>query len=189
MPVVKVEPNSDITKIMYNDEHIKEVILREENGKFVWDRIFLYPNFTKGILVAPAHSFLYINNSRYYLHKGINEICTKINLNRKCFTVIGIEKPIEKLLYKIDNSYLILMPITKYYTPIEVYYGLNVYRGFPTKIIFPIDPAYNTVIIRTYIENKKFVQKFTLDSLKISLNVAKALSNKLNDYMHSFGIL
>ena len=189
LPIVRVEPNSDITRIAYNYDNIRKVILREENGKFVWDRVFLYPNFAKGILVAPAHSSLYINNSRYYLKKGINEICTKIDSNKRCFTVIGIDNPIEKLLYKVESNYLIITPIIKYYSPIEVYYGLHVYRGFPVKIIFPIDPAYNTVVIRVYIGNKKFVQKFTLDSLRISLNVAKILSNKLYEYMHSFGIL
>jgi len=189
LPIVKVEPNSDTTRIVHNKENVREIILREENGKFVWDRIFLYPNFVKGILVTSPYSYLYINNTKYYIKKGINEICTEINLNRRCFTVIGIDNPIDKLLYKVESNYLILVPITKYYTPIEVYYGLQVYRGFPAKIIFPIDPAYNMVVIRTYIQNKKFIQKFKIDSLKTSFDVAKISSRKLYEFMHSFGIL
>lgn len=189
LPVVRFEPNGDTKRIVYNDVNIRKLVLRQENGKFAWDRTFLYPNFAKGILVAQAYSSIYIGNHRYYLKQGINEICTKIGLNSKCFTIIGIDKPIEKLLYKVESNYLILIPFTKYYTPIEVYYGLHVYRGFPTKIIFPIDPTYNTIIIRTYIGNRNFIQKFKLDSLKISLDVARVSTNKIYEFMHSFGIL
>ncbi|AWR97084.1 hypothetical protein DFR86_05580 [Acidianus sulfidivorans JP7] len=181
LPIIDV--TVDDTKweksVINSNKDVVLKILRQRNKEIEWEKLYSYPTYRKGIIIKPENSIITLNNKQYKVKKGLEVIDN--------YVIIGIDNIISELNIKIDFPYLILLPKAKCNYPIEIFYSTNVYRGFPTKVVFPIDPAYDKIKIRTYIGNETIEQTFNIPK-DLYLKIAAQQGHEIANYLKSIGI-
>lgn len=162
-----------------NDNVIK--ILYQKTDDLEWRKTFVYPTYKKGIIVKFEGESVKIGNKTFKVKKGVHIM--------ENYVIIGIDNNIiPYLIVKIDFPYLLVIPDIKDKYPLEVFYSTHVYRGFPAKVAFPIDPAYNKIVLRVYI-GKDIMEKTFVLPREIFLKIGMSQAAKISEYLKSIGIL
>ncbi|ARM75727.1 protein UpsX [Acidianus manzaensis] len=181
LPIIDITEDSTKWKkeIIQANKDIVIKRLSQNTDDITWEKNYIYPTHRKGIIIKPKDTIINTNNVKYRIKRGINYI--------NDYIIIGIDNIVNKLDISIDFPYLIISPNIQYNYPVEIFYSTYTYRGFPTKVVFPIDPAYDKIIVRTYIGNETVERTFKISKdmfIKIGLLQAK----KIEDYLKSIGI-
>jgi len=158
--------------------HVKVRIWRSENDLFVWERKWYTPTYDQKLVI----------NKFTQETKGSKVSLVKVP-GKPPFISLGLENVIENVVLKVEGNYLIVEPIVRTLIPLQVYYGTSVYTGFPVKILLPLDPVYNRVIIRSFVGNIIFEKELEMNSLNITLNNAIKVATAIKDRLESIGVL
>ncbi len=188
VPVKLVSPPDKVVRLVRNRSHVREITLLRENDIFVWKKVLRYPNYSKGLILGLVGEKVVIGGKEIEVKRGIHSYCVSHGMDEMCYDILGIKNPIQRLHVTLDGEYLSVKPISNFTFPIEVFYGLYVYRGFPTKILFPFDPLWDTVKVRSYIGKTTITQEFKLRTLQTAIKRAHTDAIKLGELLSSFGL-
>lgn len=182
VPVRYVYPDEDKWKKEVvnplSDNIIK--ILYQNNNEISWKRVFVYPTHRKGLIVKPTGKVVNIRDKKIVVRKGIHLVDD--------YVIIGIDNNlVSQLDVKVDFPYLLISPKIKERYPMEIFYSTHVYRGFPATVIFPIDPAYDKILLRVYVGNDIIEKTFSIPK-ELFINIALLQAKKIQDYLKSIGI-
>ncbi|MCI2415087.1 MAG: hypothetical protein MPF33_07610 [Candidatus Aramenus sp.] len=189
VPVKFVSPPSKVVKLARNHGHVRELSFLREDGVFTWERVRHYPNYFKGLIIGVSGENVTLEGKEIEVKSGFQSVCLSRGFDEVCYDVLGVRTPVIRLEVTLEESYLSVKPVTSFTFPMEVFYGLNVYRGFPTKILFPFDPSWDTIRIRSYIGGRTVMQDFKLGTVDTALKKALLDSVKLREILGSFGLV
>ncbi|MBW9141375.1 MAG: hypothetical protein K1T65_06750 [Candidatus Aramenus sp.] len=188
VPVKLVNPPIKVVKMARNRGHVRELSFLRDDGVFTWKRVRHYPNYFKGLIIGVSGENVTLEGREIEVKSGFQSVCFSRGFDEVCYDVLGVKTPVIRLEVTLEENYLIVKPVTFYTFPMEVFYGLNVYRGFPAKILFPFDPSWNTIRIRSYIGVRTVTQDFKLGTMDTALKKALLDSVKLREILSSFGL-
>ncbi|MCY0849222.1 protein UpsX, partial [Sulfuracidifex metallicus] len=179
VPLIKVEKPKTARRIRIHKGHVILDVDRYESEMFMWDNVRMIPTYSQPVKIS--HNFT--RKSKIKLGKHLNFLV------KQGFVLIRAEDLIDDPKIEIEGNQLCVTPVVNLDTIIQVYYATHVYTGFRTKIIFPLDPAYNTIIIRLIIGNAIVEKTFVFESLKLGLITAVRSANALSQTSETIGAL
>ncbi|EWG08181.1 MAG: hypothetical protein ASUL_00965 [Candidatus Aramenus sulfurataquae] len=188
VPVKLVNPPIKVVKLARNRGHVRELSFLRDDGVFTWERVRHYPNYFRGLIIGVSGENVTLEGREIEVKNGFQSVCFSRGFDEVCYDVLGVKRPVIRLEVTLEENYLIVKPVTFFTFPMEVFYGLNVYRGFPAKILFPFDPSWNTIRIRSYIGVRTVTQDFKLGTMDTALKKALLDSVKLREILSSFGL-
>ncbi|MEM1860583.1 MAG: hypothetical protein QW396_09170, partial [Metallosphaera sp.] len=159
--------------------HVILDVDRYEGEMFTWDNVRVIPTYNQPVMI----SHIFTTNSKNKLGKRINFSVKQGSVLIRAEDLIGDPK------IEIEGNQLCVTPVVNLDTIIQVYYATHVYTGFRSKIIFPLDPAYNTIIIRLFIGNTTMEKTFMFDSIRLGLITAVRSAKALSQTTETIGAL
>ncbi|AWR99634.2 protein UpsX [Metallosphaera hakonensis] len=180
IPIVKVKKPLNMRKIVVNKGNIIAEIKRYENELFFWDDIGIHPTYNQKILIKSY------NQGESSKTGNIN---IKIVEQSNPFIEINIkDSMIQMPKIWIEGNYLHIIPILNVDTIIQIYYSTYVYTGFKAHVFFPLDPAYNTIIMKIILGNLVIEKRFIINSVTLSLMTAVRSALTLQELTETAGV-
>ncbi|ABP96243.1 hypothetical protein HA72_2103 [Metallosphaera sedula] len=179
VPLIGVEKPKKARRIKIQKGHVILDVDRYEGEMFTWDNMRVIPTYNQPVMI----SHIFTTNSKNRLGKRINFSVKQGSVLIRAEDLIGDPK------IEIEGNQLCVTPVVNLDTIIQVYYATHVYTGFRSKIIFPLDPAYNTILIRLFIGNTTMEKTFMFDSIRLGLITAVRSAKALSQTTETIGAL
>jgi len=189
--VKEIKENKDYKRIERIENVSKKIISRTEDEYFEWVKLEEYQSVYDNVIIAKEGDIVNIEGEKFEVKAGVQKVTIqKDNFSREYF-IYGISSPIKGIKALIQADKLILKVDLKYALPITVIYGTQIKTSSNGEFIFNLDPAYSTIIMKTYYsENIKWEYKYELAKLiENTITEAEIVSNTLKEQLAIYGIL
>ncbi|AGE71413.1 protein UpsX [Sulfolobus acidocaldarius] len=129
---------------------------------FSWEEFSEEPNIYENIYYAKVGDKLQIEDKIIEVKDGLNQVKVERPNYSRTYFIYGVSNPLRDLKVTLKESDVIFDLVKDEDSVVTVIYGTNYVTTKNNKIKFSIDPAYNTIIIRSYKEGIRFETSYML---------------------------